>query len=118
MGTVYINARCQKILSLLYNGEDYISLKQIAAETGVSKRSIYYDLCKINEFLNYYGVDELEVVRGKGILIPEEDKRKIEKIVENESGEESYIFSPTERVKIIYCYILISHLSRPVYRCV
>lgn len=115
MGTVYINARCQKILSLLYNGEDYISLKQIAEETGVSKRSIYYDLCKINEYLSYYGVDEIEVVRGKGILIPEEDKRKIEKIVENESGEESYIFSPTERVKIIYCYILISHLSRPVY---
>lgn len=115
MGMVYINARCQKILSMLLRGEDYISLRQIATENGVSKRSIYYDLCKINEWLNFYDIAEIEVVRGKGILIPESDKRQIEEIVENESAEESYIFSPTERVKIIYCYILISHLNKHIY---
>lgn len=115
MGIVYINARCQEIVSLLMMGEDYISLKQIAAEIGVSRRSIYYDLCKINEWLGYYGINEIEVIRGKGIRIPKEDKKKIEAIGEHDSGEESYVFSPTERVKIIYCYIMIMHLSRPVY---
>lgn len=112
---IYINARCKKILSMLLAGSAYISLRQIATEMGLSKRSIYYDLCKINEWLEYYGVPELEVVRGKGILIPEEDKRKIETISEKENKEESYIFSPTERVKIIYCYILICHLNGPIY---
>lgn len=115
MATIYINARCQKIVNLLLMGEDYISLKEIAEETGVSKRSIYYDLCKINEWLDYYEIDEIEVIRGKGILISNSNKKKIAAIVENESGEESYIFSPTERAKIIYCYIMIMHLSHPVY---
>ncbi len=106
MGTVYINARCKKILYLLLTRDNYMSLQQIAKETGVSKRSIYYDLCKINELLTSYHIPELEVVRGKGILISSQNKKQIEAIVENEQGEESYIFSPTERVKIIICYII------------
>ena len=41
MGTAYINERCRKILTLLLMAEDYISLQQLAEETGVSKRSIF-----------------------------------------------------------------------------
>ena len=113
MGMVYINARCKKILYLLLTRDHYMPLQQIARETGVSKRSIYYDLCKINELLTSYHIPELEVVRGKGILISPENKRRIEAIIENERGEESYIFSPTERVKIIICYII--HNPRSTY---
>jgi transcriptional antiterminator/mannitol/fructose-specific phosphotransferase system IIA component (Ntr-type) len=112
---VYINARCKKILSMLLNRKDYVPLKQIAEEIGVSKRSIYYDICKLNEWLTYYGVQELEIVRGKGIWINEGEARKIQQIVEGSHEEEKYIFSPTERMKIIYCYILMSHLSECVY---
>ncbi|KSV58308.1 BglG family transcription antiterminator [Acetivibrio ethanolgignens] len=112
---VYINARCREILSMLLKGKDYIPLKQIAQEVGVSKRSIYYDICKLNEWLAYYGVKELEIVRGKGILIPEEEAEKIKRIAEGSHEEEKYIFSPTERIQVIYCYILISHLSENVY---
>lgn len=113
MGTIYMNARCRIILSLLLTGDDHVSLQRIAKETGVSKRSIYYDLCKINEWLGYYGIPEIAVVRGKGILISDEDKKYIEEMMDEEHGEESYIFSPTERVKIIICYII--HLGEPVY---
>lgn len=113
MGTVYMNARCKKILTLLLTGDDYVSLPSIAKETGVSKRSIYYDLCKINEWLSAYSIPEIEAIRGKGILISEENKKYIEAIMEDEHGEESYIFSPMERVKIIICFII--HLGEPVY---
>jgi len=112
---VYINNRCKRILAMLLKGNYYIPLNQIAEELGVSKRSIYYDICKLNEWLTYYDVSELEVVRGKGILISENDKKKITMIVEGSRTEEKYIFSPTERVEIIYCYILISHLSEAVH---
>lgn len=112
---VYINSRCKKILSMLLNGEHYISLKQISEELAVSKRSIYYDICKLNEWLIYYDVSELEIVRGKGILISENDKKKITMIIEGNNKEEKYILSPTERIQVIYCYILISHLSEPIY---
>ena len=115
MGTAYINERCRKILTLLLMAEDYISLQQLAEETGVSKRSVYYDLCKVNEWLTEQGISELEVVRGKGILISEKDKYMINEVIDHKEVEESYVFSPSERVKIIYCYILITHLSEAVY---
>lgn len=113
MSTAYMNARCRKILDLLLRNDDYMPLQQLAAETGVSKRSIYYDICKINEWLVETGIPEIEAVRGKGVLLDDETKRRIEAAVENEDNEEGYIFSPTERVRIIICYIV--HQGEPVY---
>lgn len=115
MGTAYINERCRKMLTLLLMAEDYIPLQQLAKETGVSRRSVYYDLCKVNEWLTEQGIPELEVIRGKGILLSEKDKAKIMEARDQKETEESYVFSPSERVKIIYCYILIMHLSEAVY---
>ncbi|MBE5967240.1 MAG: transcription antiterminator [Lachnospiraceae bacterium] len=113
MGMAYINSRCKEILKLLLAAEDYVPVQRIAVETKVSRRSIYYDLCKLNDWLSVYNIPELEVERRKGILIPQEIKKKIESIIEDESREDSYVFSPTERVKIIICYII--HMGKPVY---
>ena len=109
----YINSRCKEILQMLLVGEDYIPLQRIATEQHVSKRSIYYDLCKINEWLTVYHIPELEVVRGKGILIPKEDKKAIEEVMENSYEENEYVFSPAERMKIIICYVI--YMGKPVY---
>lgn len=110
---IYINSRCKEILHMLLMGEDYISLQRIAAEQHVSRRSIYYDLCKINEWLAMYQIPELEVVRGKGIFIPKEDKKAIEGVIENSYEESEYVFSPAERMKIIICYVI--YMGEPVY---
>lgn len=113
MGTAYLNARCRKILNLLLRNEDYMPLQQLATETGVSRRSIYYDLCKINEWLADFDIPEIEAARGKGILIDDDVKLRIETVMESGNREESYVFSPTERVRIIICYII--HQGEPVY---
>ncbi len=106
MAVVFINARCKKILRMLLFRREYTSLSKIAEETKVSRRSIYYDLCKINEFLENFGVAELVAERGRGILIPEEDRDKIEHLLYDNNEEEEYVFSPSERVKIMICYII------------
>lgn len=113
MSLIYMNARCKAILNILLNADSYTTLSQIEKSMKVSKRSIYYDLCRINEWLNSYGIPELEAVRGKGILIDEEMKKQIEVIVEDEDVEENYVFSPMERIRIIICSIIYS--SEPVY---
>lgn len=110
---IYINSRCKEILHMLLMGEDYIPLQRIAAEQHVSRRSIYYDLCKINEWLAMYQIPELEVIRGKGIFIPKEDKKEIEAVIENSYEENKYIFSPAERMKIIICYVI--YMGESVY---
>lgn len=88
-------------------------MKKLAEITGVSKRSIYYDVCNINEWLDERGVRELEIQRGKGILIPQTDKVKIEELLEEKQPEDYYVFLPSERVKNIVCYIIYS--KTPVY---
>ena len=62
---------------MLLKATYYSSLNQISQKLEVSKRSIYYDICKLNECLEYYNVSGLKVVRGKGIFIDENNKKKI-----------------------------------------
>lgn len=113
METVYVNGRCRKILKYLLRENGYISLQQIADKVAVSKRSIYYDLCKINEWLSFYELQEIEVQRSKGILLSGAAKSRIETLLLKENPDENYIFAPMERVKIIICYII--YCGVPVY---
>lgn len=46
-----LNQRCEQILSILTHERGYVSLRRLSEKTGVSRRSIYYDICKINEWL-------------------------------------------------------------------
>lgn len=98
---------------MLLNQKSYLSLKQIANDLGVSQRSIYYDLCRINEWLQYNGIPELEVVRGKGLLLDDERRTQIENCTEEADVEEVYVFSPMERVQIIICGII--YLEKAVH---
>lgn len=107
-----MNDRCITILNLLLQKDGYTSLQDIAAEMNVSKRSIYYDICKINEWMVIHHIPELEIIRGKGIRIDQVDKDRIEELMDV-SGGEGYIFLPSERVKIIICCII--HNRLPVY---
>ena len=113
MNTTYLNARCQSMLQLLLDTGSYLSMQQIAADLQVSQRSIYYDLCRINEWLADNGIQELEVVRGKGLLLTDEMREQIEACTETVEQEDSYIYSPTERAQIIICAIIYS--AAPVH---
>lgn len=113
MAAVSLNERCRKILDLLLSANDYIPLTGILSATGVSKRSVYYDLCKINEWLDSYGLPDLPIERGKGIRIPENEKDTIIELLEEVRHDWGYVFLPSERVKIIICCVIYSR--EPVY---
>lgn len=71
---------------MLLKATYYSSLNQISQKLEVAKRSIYYDICKLNEWLEYYNVSGLKVVRGKGIFIDENNKKKITRKVSKYIG--------------------------------
>lgn len=108
MALCNLSERCKKIVNVLLRENKFVSMQRIAEITGVSKRSIYYDICTINEWLDERGIKELEIERGKGILIPQEDRMKIEELLEDRQWGDYYVFSPSERVKIIICYLIHS----------
>lgn len=108
-----LSERCTRILNLLLQENGYTSLQKLADRTGVSRRSIYYDICSLNEWLDLHYLQDLEVVRGKGILIPGEEKEKILAALEEKEEGVLYVFLPSERVDVIICYLI--HSQHPVY---
>lgn len=106
MALLYMNARCKQILNQLLSQSKYITMEQLAAEMKVSKRTIYYDICKINLCLEQAGLSTLEVVREKGLLIPHGERTLIQEMLDSDEHEQVYIFSPPERVKIIICCVI------------
>ena len=108
-----LNERCEQILQILTRAGDYITLKEIANRTGVSRRSIYYDICNINDWLDDHGLNELEAERGRGILLSAAEKEAISAAMGEKEFEEYYQFLPSDRQKIIITYIIQS--EEPVY---
>lgn len=113
MSSVYLNKRCKMILEMLLQRNEYMPLQTLITATQVSKRSIYYDIYKVNEWLESHQIPELVVERNKGLFVPEEYREQIEQLIESESKGGGQVFLPSERVKIIICYMI--HNKEPVY---
>lgn len=107
-----MNARCKAILHMLVESDSYLSQQQIADEMNISKRSIYYDICRINEWLEFHHIPEVEMVRGKGLRISPAAKELISKSSEQIEKDDNYILSPTERGHLILCIIV--YMKTPV----
>lgn len=101
-----LDSRCQNILQFLLNSKDYISIQDVAREQNISRRSVYYDLCKINDWLEAHHVEPLVVERNKGIFIKEKQHEKVLNLLNHLPENSQYLFSPMQRVKIIICTVL------------
>lgn len=104
MSPLYMNARCKKLLNILLSRSDYLTINQLAQELGVSRRTAYYDVCKVNLSLEQAKLPPLELVREKGLYISQEQRGPIQNLLEQD--EAVYIYSPEERVKLILCCII------------
>ena len=107
MGIIYsLDTRCQKILQMILNTQGYVTVKEIADENHVSKRSVYYDIMKINEWLSSFAIEPIEMERNKGIIIRQEAIKSIKKVLQDAMRDIEYLFTPTQRVQIIICSIV------------
>ena len=114
MAMLYINARCRQILNVLLSHADYVSVNAIAKALQVSRRTVYYDIDKINLWLEQAGLSHLEIVREKGLYLSQQEREKIQTMLESDSEDQVYIFSPEERIKIIICYVI--YAQKAIYR--
>ena len=79
----------------------------------MSRRSIYYDICNINEWLDEHGLPELAAEHGKGLLLSSEEKEAITEAMASKEYEDYYQFLPEDRQKILVTCIISSW--DPVY---
>ena len=64
-----LDKRCQEILKRLMYAGGYLKIQDLADEMQISRRSVYYDITKINEWLEDQEIDPLVQERGKGIFV-------------------------------------------------
>ena len=87
-------------------------MDRLAKLLGISRRIAYYDLCKINVWLEQAGAEKLEIERGRGLLLPSDSRACIEALLNEPNTGDNYIFSPAERMKLIFLYTM--NASEPV----
>ena len=71
--TYALDRRCTDILKMVVYAGGYVSVSTITDQLGISKRSAYYDIEKICDWLRENGLPELERDRRKGIRVSEEE---------------------------------------------
>ena len=108
MAVGYLNERTQKVINMVLKRSDALSIKEMAAELSVSTRTVYNELERANGWLDMKKLPRLEVVRGKIQPFSEQEKVQFELVFNEEQPKDDYIFTPSERTKIIICQIISS----------
>ena len=92
------------LLYLLLKQEEETSLTKIQSELHISRRTVYYNVNKLNEFLFGFGIDPVNNRRGEGYYLTEEQKKVIQEVIEIEQSV--YNLTPDERVQYLVCWLM------------
>ena len=101
-----LDTRCTTMLNLLLTHLDYVSIVEVAKTLNVSRRSIYYDLTKINEWLEAHQIGFIQVERSKGLFLSSSQREKISELLSSEIEHTYYFLQPKERTQILLCSLL------------
>lgn len=105
MGFFQMDGRSGALLSMLLEHQDYVTVAELSRKLGVSRRSVYYDLDKINDWLGGNDLPPIQAERLKGIYIPPSRRHDI--AVRLESKETTYsALQIKERTAMIICMLL------------
>nr|WP_175476208.1 BglG family transcription antiterminator [Evansella caseinilytica] len=100
------------MISMLLAANTCVSVEALAGRLGVSKRTVYYDMKKINDWLKDKKLTEVRKKHGKGYYLEEAVKEKAEEMFGG-MVKIDYIYSPEERLALIAVKLLTS--TAPVF---
>ncbi|MCD4838345.1 BglG family transcription antiterminator [Neobacillus sedimentimangrovi] len=93
-----LDQRCMAILNKVVYASAYVSPSEIMEELKISKRTVYYDVEKINGWLKDQDIELLSYVRSAGFYLSEEGKKRVKEKLGSFDKKKSYEFSPRERM--------------------
>ena len=99
-----LDKRSKSILNTILKTDSYISVVHLSEQFNVSRRTIYSELDKIDDWLKQNYSTELIRVRGKGLYVSQSLKSQI--LNDSTLSTETYYeFSKEERIAWIYIYL-------------
>ncbi|HAE63022.1 MAG TPA: hypothetical protein DCG38_11940 [Eubacteriaceae bacterium] len=93
------------ILNLLSHSYQTLDVDDLSKLIGVSRRSIYYSLNKINEYLTDNELPEIENLRDEGVILSEEAKEFFKNDIQG-ALDGVYIYTQKERIAIEIMMVL------------
>lgn len=96
------------ILKCLLENKGYITIEHLENILSVSRRCIYYDIDKINLWLEKNNLDFINKKRSRGYFLTDMQKTEIYKILPLADIPEINTFTLKERLNICICLILFS----------
>ncbi|KAB7706515.1 PRD domain-containing protein [Bacillus aerolatus] len=101
-----LDQRSIAILNKVIHSEAYVTPAVLMEELNVSKRTIYYDVDKINDWLTVNGLPPMQYVRSAGFYVSKEAQSQIKEELQKLNKERHYEFSPRERIAWMAILIL------------
>ena len=108
-----LEQRCLELLKLILYANGPVRIGAITEQLDVSRRSAYYDLEKIDDWLSAHSLPKLLRDRAKGISVTSGQAYRIQQLLFHDKENPLRVFTPMEREKLITCAIILS--SRPVF---
>ncbi|WP_158633914.1 BglG family transcription antiterminator [Radiobacillus deserti] len=102
-----MDERSTIILSKLAQTQDYISLKYLTETLGISRRTLYYDLEKINDWLADNQMEQVKRASKRGYYLESETRTKISQLL-GHVHEPTYYYTKKERHVLIVLLVIIS----------
>ncbi|EAD7836969.1 BglG family transcription antiterminator [Listeria monocytogenes] len=104
---VQFDARNMTLLESLVVANVYLAPENLQEELGISKRTLQYDVEKINKELDNIGLDGIQSVRGQGYYLLEEEKTTIKEILENREASHKVFSASERRIRILF-FLLVT----------
>lgn len=101
-----LDQRCIAVLTKIAYAPSFVSPLELMEELNVSKRTVYYDVGKINDWLKDNHLEKLIYIRTAGFYLDDKSKKKIRTRLSQFNQEKDYEFSPEERVAWAAIFIL------------
>lgn len=92
-------------MTLLYEAADYVSLEELMQKVGISRRTVYYDMEKINDYLKAIHLPPVKYVRTVGYYLPDESRAGLPQST-GKPHAQPYYLSPRERMAWMSLYLL------------
>lgn len=104
---VQFDARNMALLESLVVANVYLAPEKLQEELGISKRTLQYDVEKINKELDNIGLDGIQSVRGQGYYLLEEEKSTMKEILENREASHKVFSASERRIRILF-FLLVT----------
>ncbi|GAA0485342.1 BglG family transcription antiterminator [Salinibacillus aidingensis] len=107
-----LDKRSVHILNLFLDRDDFYTVQELSKKVGISRRTVYYDLKKINAWLSEHQLEKIQQQKGTGFYLKKSVKAEIPELI-NELDEWQYFHNKEERLALLAVKLMTD--SQPLF---